>query len=267
MKILGIWHKADEVSLEQLRVEGFNAVSITTKWEEFDTMKSYLWRLWDMYVKAKGLGFTFFLIDYGQGIGSAETPANYNYQYVYQAFKDCEDVIFYSGEPYENYVERMKIKEADMKISLYEKIERCNQKFLTDATVRNYEKMLNLYSIYTKIRIAISSYWRQERYWKYINFVWISGEPGYHNISSWRYGHLAKCAEETKQEIGFLYQFNPADWSSDGWENKLLEVCWDAFVWLPKQLGFKVITGKEARMKVEKWRREKFIEKFKPKSK
>jgi len=243
--ILGIWHKPEEVTLSQLRKEGFNAVFITTKWNEFDTMKTYLNRLWEMYIEAKRLGFIYFLIDYGQGVGAAEVPANYNYQLVYQAFKN-EDVIFYSGEPYENYVERMKIKEEDMRKSLYEKIQTCNQRFLTDSTVRNHEKILRIQNAYSKIRIAISSYWRQERYWRDTNFVWISGQLGYHNLSSWRYKHLAKCAKETENEIIFLYQANPSDWTSDGWENKL----------------FEFVFNKKSRLNLEAYRRKKFIEAF-----
>lgn len=239
--IRGIWHKPEEVSLSQLRAEGFNAVAIRATWVLGDTMKTYLGRMIKMYEEAKELGFEFFLVDYSQGMGALND--NYNYEMVADYFKPLSNVCFYIGEPYEEFVEKQKIKKEVVINALDKKIEHVSGNVFIDSTKRNSFWLYLLYHHVIKYT-AISSYWRQQTEWHGTNAVWISGQLGYHNISSWRYKSLAKKAKG--KQIAFLYQFNPSNWSGDGWENKLFDIAF----------------GKKLRMKLEARRRKKFIEAF-----
>lgn len=239
--ILGCWHKPEEVSLSQLRAEGFKGIFIRANWIFGDTMKTYFGRMIKMYEEAKGLGFEFFLVDYSQGMGALND--NYNYEMVADYFKPLSNVCFYIGEPYEEYIEKQKLKESDVLIALNQKINYVDCNVFMDSTKRNIFWLRNWYRLVAKYT-AISSYWRQQTEWHGTNAVWISGQLGYHNISSWRYKSLAKKAKG--KEVAFLYQFNPSNWSSDGWENKL----------------FDLVFGKKLRIKLEASRRKKFIEAF-----
>lgn len=239
--ILGCWHKPEEANLSQLRAEGFKGILIRADWIFGDTMKTYLGRMIEMYEEAKKLGFEFFLIDYCQGMGQLNN--NYNYKVVADYFKSLPNVCFYIGEPYEEYVERQEEAEFDVIKALDKKIKYVNGNVFIDSTKRNSTWIQACFHAYVKY-IAISSYWRQQTEWSKTNAIWISGQLGYHNLSSWRYKSLAKKAKGKR--IAFLYQFNPSNWSSDGWENKL----------------FDLVFSKKLRIKLEASRRKKFIEAF-----
>ena len=242
-KILGIWGKYDEASLSQLRSEGFNGIFIRTDWVFLgDTMKTYLNRLIKIYEDAKRLGFEFFLIDYSQGMGKLND--NYNYKIVADYFKKFPDVCFYIGEPYEEFVERQKFNAYDVRHALNDKEAYVDGNILIDSTIRN-SRWLYLWFGGSAKHTAISSYWRQQTEWHLTNSVWITGQLGYHNPSSWRYKSLSKKSKD--KSVIFFYQFNPSNWSSDGWENKL----------------FDSIFGKKLRLKLEMWRRRLFIKYFK----
>lgn len=239
-KILGVWC-GEDVGFAQLRAEGFNGIFIRTTWTLGDTMKTYLDRLVKLYNGAKELGFEFFLVDYGQGMGKLND--NYNYKIVADYFKDKKGVCFYIGEPYEEYIEKQNLDVNDVLDAIEAKIEYVDGNVFVDSTKRNSKFMWEWFKAMVDYT-AISSYWRQQTHWHLTNAAWITGCLGYHNFSSWCYKSLGKKAKD--KPVVFLYQFNPSDWSSDGWENKL----------------FDSIFGKERRLKLEAKRRALFIKYF-----
>lgn len=239
-KILGIWLPDYNVDLSKLKRLGFNGIIIRSDWYDNDTFEDYLKRLWKLYCDAYQNGFKFFVVDFSQGLGKYDN--NYNYVSVYKMFQYEEGIIFYIGEPYENYIETGLLTEEQMKDMINDKLALIKYQVFMDATVRNYMKMyLNFYPNYA----AISSYYNQHKYWLYTNAIWIYGQLKLGG--SLRYKFLSEQANKYNIQIRLLYQGD-----SDKFDIK------KPYTWLNallRLLGLRKI--------FEKWQRKRFIKYFK----
>lgn len=258
--IVGAWCKLDEVSPYQLKAEKFTGISIRTTWiDGQDNIFSYTQRLVDAYEEATKAGFTFFLVDYSQGMGKVNK--NFNYEAVADRFQGKTGVCFYIGEPYEEFIEKKVCKEWELVEAINEKIKYVKGNVFIDSTKRNSKWLKRHFSSKVKC-LALSSYWRQQTEWSDTTSVWISGQLGCHILSSWRYKSLSSKAKD--KEVVFLYQFNPSSWSKDGWENKVYETFFNILYPFKKYI-FRmkdVKTGKQKRIQLERNRRLKFIKYF-----
>lgn len=244
---LFIWHpkNADLRFARNLFIQGFNAwrIPIYDFWKQVENlnltidekqMKTAL-MMYDFYLNLKAIGYKFFVVDAGWGLGSFD--GNYFYEKIFSVFEKCEDVIFDWGECYEDWVETGKMTEAEYREVRKEREKVFGDRITIGATARN-KKKLNADSL--------TSYYKQENHWeKTDKLVWIFGQCAWHNLfGSLDYDSLSRRARALKINHIGLYQGNPSEWSWAGFENKLLD-----------------LFGK--REKFEEEKREKFIKQFK----
>lgn len=207
-KILGIW--TNNINYEELREVGFDAIYLPVYpfWVEADKMNvDYSLKqkltaeiMHDEYKRLKQLGFKFFLIDFGYGLGAYDN--NYFYEKIYNRFKSNEDVLFYVGELIEQLVENRKIEYYEVKRIIDERFSLAGTQLLLDSTTRNIEQ---LRKDFPYIKTAISSYYNQHKYWtKGQALSWIYGQLKFGG--SLCYKKLALKANEEEINARFLYQ-------------------------------------------------------------
>lgn len=231
-KKLGIW--TDDLTLEnflRLNNKGFNVIflSLSPFWDEANKADGdYLTKqslsaelMYKEYLRLRQLGFSFFLVDFGWGLG--ELDKNWFYMKVYEKFKDCDDVLFYFGEPIEQLVESKRFEYYDIKKVIEERFSVVGERLLIDGTTRNIGQ---LRKDFPHIKNAISSYYGQHKYWvENQTMCWIYGQLKFGG--SLCYKKLAKAADENKIQIRFLYQADdiPFDLSIPyTWFNSLLRL-------------------------------------------
>lgn len=205
--ILGIW--TNDINYEELREIGFNAIFLPVYpfWVEADKMdidyslkqKLTAEVMYSEYLRLKQLGFSFFLIDFGWGLGAFDN--NYFYEKIYNRFKN-DDILFYFGEPIEQLVEDRKYEYYDVKKIIDERFSLAGEQLLLDSTTRNIEQ---LRKDFPYIKTAISSYYNQHKYWvKGQALSWIYGQLKIGG--SLCYKKLSSAADEKGITIRFLYQ-------------------------------------------------------------
>lgn len=193
-RLLGIWTPDLSMSnLAKLKAQGFNALLLHIDWfwritEDQD--KTVFW-MFSWYENAKKLGYTYFLIDCGWGLGMLD--GNYFYKKIIEKFKMCHDVQFYFGEPIEQFIE--------------------TKQFAFFQTV----------NILRKRRMLTTCYYNLRRYWgKFTPFVWIYGQLKIGG--SLRYKKLSQAANSLNIETRFLYQADLPGWTWYNWIIKLLKI-------------------------------------------
>ena len=246
---LGILHPSnfDYAFAEDLRKSGFNTlyINVSPFWEQTETGSpkefSYEFKqeivaqkMRAYYEDLKDMGFTFFIIDAGWGLGNFDN--NYFYEKIYKAFEDCEDVLFDWGECYEDYVETKKMTLDEYYRVAEQRINLISGQLSIGATSRNKDRLG---------ATSLTSYCPQEKYWRKTDkYLWIFGQLAWHNLfGSLDYESKAKWVKENGVGTVLLYQFNPSSWSWLGFENKIGDI-----------LG--------CRQSFEKKQREEFIKAF-----
>ena len=243
---LFIWHpkNADLRFARNLFIQGFNAwrIPIYDFWKQVENlnltidekqMKTAL-AMYDFYLSLKAIGYKFFVVDAGWGLGSFD--GNYFYEKIFSVFEKCDDVIFDWGECFEDYVETGKMTEAEYYRVVEQRVSIMAGKLTIGATARNKKKLG---------ADSLTSYLQQGKYWERTDkLAWIFGQIGWHNLfGSLDYQNKAEHLNMLGVKVIGLYQGNPSDWSWIGWENKILD-----------------LFGK--RNKFEENQREKFIKHF-----
>lgn len=247
-KILGIWQSdLSLIKLRELRAGGFNAIFLPVQYFWERTAGDYESRqidvskmMYSYYTLLKKMGYTFFLIDFGWGLG--EIDNNYFFKKIFEAFKSSEDVWFYFGEPIESFVESGRFEYYTVKKIIDERFSIAGERLLIDGTTRNIEK---LRKDFPHIKNAISSYYNQHKYWtKGQKMCWIYGQLKIGG--SLCYKKLAKEADENKIKIRFLYQ------ADDGkFELKI------PFTWLNSLLRLIKLD-----IQFKRWQQKRFINHF-----
>jgi len=226
MNYLFLWHpkNGDIKFAEQMFIKGFNAWRIPVLWDEVaDLPYDYeqkqniaVEKMFNFYTELKKIGFEFFIVDAGWGLGSFDE--NYFYEKIYKKFANYSDVLFDWGETFEDYVETKKMPDwIYWQIIRKEREDLIGDKLTIGATARNKDK-LNATSL--------TSYFNQTKYFRKTDkLVWIFGQVGWHNLfGSLNYEKLYDKIVELGINVVGLYQGNSADWSWIGWENKILEM-------------------------------------------
>lgn len=246
-KKLFIWHpKNHDIKFaRQLRKMGFNAWRIPVEpfwteasyWGVFsneDKQKFVAVKMFALYEELKNTGYEFFIIDAGWGLGSYDN--NYFYEKIFNRFKQCNDVVFDWGECYEDYVEKKKMTLQQYKEAFQQRYKLIGSRLIVGATARN-KKNFGANSL--------TSYLNQKKYWSSEDsLAWIFGQSAWHNFAgSLCYKSKARQLKKLSVNLIGLYQGNPAEWNSIGWENKLM-----------KLFGLKEC--------FEEWQRNRFIKYF-----
>lgn len=245
MNHLFLWHpkNGDLRFARNMFIKGFNAWRIpvedfynkTGNVTDIEARQEVTARLmYDFYLQLKTVGFKFFIVDAGWGLG--EYDGNYFYEKIYNQFEACDDILFDWGECYEDYVETKKMTINQYRRVAEQRINLMAGRLSIGATARNKDKLgAN----------SLTSYLCQEKYWRETdNLIWIFGQYAYHNLlGSLNYEKKAEQIRKLGIKVIGLYQGNPSEWSSVGWENKIFD-----------------ILGK--REKFEEDKREKFIKYF-----
>lgn len=222
-----LWHKENGnlAFAKAMHKAGFNAWRIPVEpfWNQVkdlqidveDKQKMTANSMYDFYLSLKRLGFKFFLIDAGWGLGSFD--GNYFYERIYDKFEGKQDVLYDWGECYEDCVETKK-----MTIEQYWKVfeqrhDLMGEQLTVGATARNKDKLG---------ATSLTSYINQEKYWRSSDkLAWIFGQYAYHNLlGSLDYESKARKIKELKIDVVGLYQGNPSNWSAVGWENKIADM-------------------------------------------
>lgn len=229
MKYLGIWTKdLSKGNILSLVDQGFNSLFLQVGFFYDNTLPNYVNRqdatvalMYDAYSFAKKLGYKYFLIDCGWGLG--ELDGNYFYEKIIAKFKDCEDVDFYLGEPIESFVETGKYSFEQVCEKIIQPRFKLmpRENLIMDATTRNYIKLYN----YAPGKVGISSYYNQHQYWSHSSsHVWIYGQLKIGG--SLCYKKLSSVANSMNIEKRFLYQDDPDTWSwkdLSSWLNTVLK--------------------------------------------
>lgn len=199
---LGIWTLDYSINeLQKLKDEGFDGLFLPMGyfWDIQGSNPTYEKAIFWMkhwYEETKKMGFKFFLIDFGWGLGKYD--GNYTYKKVYEAFKDSTDVMFYCGEFYESFYETGKytLEQVEDILSIRANLVGAD-KLIADGTVR---------SIGRPYIHGLSSYWNQEKYWSWRDKIaWIYGQVKFDANGS--YENKAKIIKNIGLiEIVFLYQ-------------------------------------------------------------
>jgi len=244
---LGIWHpKCGEITFDKEMFKmGFNSyrIPVSPFWKEVenlcasyeDKQKATAKKMFEHYLVLKEIGYVFFLVDFGWGLGKYDQ--NWFYKVIYDEFKDCEDVFYDFGEFYEDYVETEKIDEITYESIMKERKDLIGDKLWIGATSRNKDKLG---------AVSLTSYWNQKKYWRATDkFVWIYGQLKFD--ADMCYENLSKVAKELGINKFFLYQGDP----------KKFDIA-VPYTWLNSLLR---LFGKDE--KYEKNKREKFIKSFK----
>lgn len=249
MRYLGVWTKdLSRGNILSLVDQGFNSLFLQIGYFYDNTYPNNVKRqettvalMYDTYSFAKKLGFKYFLIDCGWGLG--ELDGNYFYEKIIAKFKDCQDVDFYLGEPIESFVEtkQFTFEQVCEKIIMPRMDLMKFKNLIMDATTRNYKKLFD----YMPGKVGISSYYNQHRLWTgSSSHVWVYGQLKIGG--SLCYKKLSKIADSLNIEKRFLYQDDPDTWSwkdLSSWLNTILK-------WLHLRKWF------------EGWQRERFIKYF-----
>lgn len=223
--ILGIWtNDLDIKNTKKLADKGFNGIFMLCGyyWEQcfseqyteaqvqdrtVNLMKQY-------YLNYKEQGYEYFLIDGGWGLGNYNDGNNYFFKKIIDAFKNCNDVEFYLGEPLVEWMEKSKIPFDDV-LELIKERKSIDKRWIIDAPARQQD----LYKF-----DALSSYMNQGKHWRgYHTFAWIYGSLTYTVL----FGSL--CYESKKKQLDklgiskiFLYQ-GDKDWMTIKWFDGYLQ--------------------------------------------
>ncbi|MFA5803693.1 MAG: hypothetical protein WC879_03525 [Melioribacteraceae bacterium] len=231
--IRGIWPRNLSIwNLNKLYDEGFNSVILYTGYfwnlQEKPTVEKTVFLIWHTYQEAKILGYKFFLIDIGWGLFPL---AEYDKTWLLIAdrFRDCDDIYFYLGEPYEQWVEnRMKYKDAEGKEQIVDEQKFNQLKNFRETFINQNTKSRLIFdsTARNKLRLkanALSSYCNQKKYWSGSDLLhWIYGQLKIGG--SLRYKSLAKFRGTWKLTPLFIYQGDAPEWSWTGWINKILSI-------------------------------------------
>jgi len=232
MKI-GIWTlDLSTANLLRLANKGFNKIFLQTGYfwnivkddpyypTVIDKQKRTAEEMFKCYKIAKQLGFKYFLIDFSWGLG--EVDNNYFYKHIYDKFEKCDNVIYYSGEPIENYVETGQYSYAVMKQILSAKYNLAKGNILFYATARNFDKLKELYPKNT----TLSSYCNVEKYWaKGVPTVWFMGDPSISLFGgAYNYESRINFAKKIGIDDFILYQGNDSGITAVGWEKFLVKI-------------------------------------------
>lgn len=222
-KLLGIWTRDLSMdNISKLKVQGFNALFFGVGWfydKTQDLDKTVFW-MFQWYKEAVKMGYKYFLVDIGWGLGKYDN--NYFFKKIIEKFKDCTDVDFYFGEPYQNIVEKLGFDESDLRVIITTRAGLTNftkAQMIIDSPLRTFKTVTGFYWYYLT---TISSYYNQHKSWRsYFPFVWIFGQLSIG--SSLRYKTLAKVADSLNIQKRFLYQGNIPGWTWEGWIINILK--------------------------------------------
>lgn len=243
---LFLWHPKnyDLAFARKCYKRGFNAWRIPVEpfWNEVKDLqididskqKMVANKMYERYLALKIIGYKFFIIDYGWGLGDYDK--NYFYEKISDKFEGKENILYDWGECYEDYVETKKMTKEQYWKVFEQRHDLVGEQLVIGATARNKDKLG---------ATSLTSYLCQEKYWRETdNLIWIFGQAAYHNLlGSLNYEKKAEQIRKLGIKVIGLYQGNPSEWSSVGWENKIFD-----------------ILGK--REKFEEDKREKFIKYF-----
>ncbi len=225
MKTLGIWTlDLSDNNLVVLSKDGFNGLFLPIGYFYNGNQDETVNQMFKKYLKARELGFKYFLIDCGWGLG--EFDNNYFYKKIIDKFRECEDVDFYLGEPIESWLETKTLTwEQIYKNEINERYGLTKRgNLIMDATLRNYHSLADWTGLYKNI--TISSYYNQHKEWRnYFPHVWIYGQLKIGG--SLRYKKLSKIADSLNIEKRFLYQgdLNKWNWKEPfTWLNAILNL-------------------------------------------
>lgn len=209
--ILGIWTNDLGVkNTKKLADKGFNGIFMLCGyyWNQCfvgqDTEQAQnetVALMKESYLNYKEQGYEYFLIDGGWGLG--EYDGNYFYEKIINAFKECNDVEFYLGEPFIELNEKLKIY-VDNIVDIIRERKSIDKRWIVDAPARQQD----LYKF-----DALSSYMFQGKHWrKQHTFAWIYGSVTYTLL----FGSLCYARKkEQLEKLGiskiFLYQ-GDEDW-------------------------------------------------------
>lgn len=241
-----LWHphNASLGFADQMFKQGFNAWRIPVEpfWDDVkdlqidveDKQKITANGMYAFYLALSRLGFQYFVVDAGWGLGSFDN--NYFYEHIFNRFEGKNDVLFDWGECYEDYVETKKMTVNEYWKVFEQRHDLMGDKLTVGATARNKEKLG---------ATSLTSYLNQEKYWRETDkLAWVFGQCAWHNLfGSLDYEGKAKRIKELGINVVGLYQGNTSEWTCIGWENKILD-----------------LFGK--RNKFEENQREKFIKHF-----
>ena len=173
------------------------------------------------YDFAVGIGYKFFIVDIGWGLG--ELDNNYFWQKIYKKFMFTTGVVFYHGEPLEGLVESEQYTyEQVMNVMLEKSSTVGYKKFVMDSTKRNLFRVEN-YNFWFNGKVVPSYYYNAQENWhSMLPFVWIFGQLSIG--SSLRYKFLIEEAKKNWVSAVFLYQGNYPAWNIEGWLLKILQI-------------------------------------------
>jgi len=211
----GIWCKNTSPE-NMLRLYNFGIRGTSIGLTSGGTWDDAVQRMWNFYKSCKAIGYTHFLLQ----MRSESTK----YQdKVIAKFKDCSDVEYLCGEPYE-LVEKSfetvdengnkvikKWSEKQLRHSLYlldRKIvvetKDCKD-LIVDIQLRLWNKIDKFFP-----KVPSSYFWQQRKWYKEMPFAWIYGQLTWHSfipfMGSLCYKRLKKRMDELGITVAYLYQ-------------------------------------------------------------